>query len=105
MNASVYIQYADDSPVGLDHSVESLLDLRAVSKRSVVDSCARLAFHGLLNSKPFGATGLSVCPRGKPVNLASRSITCMVLVFCVGNCGRFRCHYFAGAIVSMLGSR
>jgi len=36
---------------------------------------ARLAFHGLFNSKPFGATGLSVCPLKYPVNLESLSIT------------------------------
>jgi hypothetical protein len=31
--------------------------------------------HGLLSSKPAGATGLSVCPRTNPVNRRSRSIT------------------------------
>jgi hypothetical protein len=31
--------------------------------------------HGLLSSKPSGAIGLSVCPRMKPVNRRSRSIT------------------------------
>lgn len=35
---------------------------------------------GLFNSKPAGATGLSVCPRRYPVNLRSRSITTLVLV-------------------------
>jgi hypothetical protein len=39
----------------------------------------QLAFHGLLNSKPFGATGLSVCPLKKPVNRASLSITVIQL--------------------------
>lgn len=35
----------------------------------------RLTRQGLFSSKPAGATGLSVCPLRKPVNLLSRSIT------------------------------
>lgn len=31
--------------------------------------------HGLFNSNPGGAAGLSVCPLRYPVNLRSRSIT------------------------------
>ena len=34
-----------------------------------------LTLQGLFNSKPFGASGLSVCPLAKPVNRRSRSIT------------------------------
>lgn len=35
----------------------------------------RRTFHGLFNSNPGGAVGLSVCPRREPVRRRSRSIT------------------------------
>lgn len=53
---------------------EALLALRSVSSCRIM----RLSIHtrhGLLSSKPGGAMGLSVCPRMKPVNRRSRSIT------------------------------
>lgn len=55
----------------------SLLHLPAVSDaRSVTHGVRTL--HGLLSSKPGGASALSVCPRAKPVNLRSRSSTAPV---------------------------
>lgn len=60
--------------VGVYRSEVSLLHLVAVSTAHLVGRAVR-TLHGLLSSKPAGASALSVCPRANPVSLRSRSST------------------------------
>src|SRR5450759_201688 len=47
----------------------------SMSVRTTLFAHQTHTFHGLFNSKPAGATGLSDCPLKYPVNRLSRSIT------------------------------
>lgn len=48
---------------------------KLLSARRYMSGVDVLAFHGLFNSNPGGATALSVCPLREPVSRMSRSIT------------------------------
>ena len=54
-----------------------------------------LTFHGLFNSNPGGALGLSVCPLNIPVSLRSRSITACRISASLSKAEVQCCNYFA----------
>lgn len=60
--------------------VETVLDLGVVNIVQKPELELSLTLHRLFNSNPGGASGLSVCPLEKPVNLLSRSITAVYSV-------------------------
>lgn len=62
------------SPVPIKCLDESLFALSDISL-AIFHGIMLPTLHGLLTSKPGGASGLSVCPRAKPVSRRSRSNT------------------------------
>ena len=72
---SGWVSRVVDFDVYLGETVFQLFTSSIIVPRNGRGGWLFFTFHGLFNSNPGGALGLSVCPRSIPVNLRSLSIT------------------------------